>query len=137
VVDQVFDRLAEGQDIPFAKLQDVGRRFRRRVLRFPSRALNPLFLPQRDGFLHEVAGAASGAGGKRGKLSFLIGREMNFHAIQGSIHRRGVKVGNKFNVMARSENAFHKASAAPGDPARRPLYLPQIPRRDAPPEKLA
>ena len=50
----------------------------------------PLF-PLRKRLLHQLVGRASNAGGERGKVGFLIGREMNFHVIQGSIDRWRVK----------------------------------------------
>lgn len=46
------------------------------VLRSLRPALGLPLFPLRHRLLHQLLGAASGAGGERGKVGFLIGREM-------------------------------------------------------------
>jgi hypothetical protein len=63
------------------------------VLRSLGLALGSPLFPLRKRLLHQFVDWASDAGGERGKVGFLIGREMNFHLIQGSIDRWRVKEG--------------------------------------------
>ncbi len=77
VINEVLDRLALGQEITVAQLPNAGGGFCRSMLRLL--ALDLAGLPQRKRLLHDLAGAAAGAGGKRGKAGFLIRRETNFH----------------------------------------------------------
>src|SRR5205085_8161918 len=91
VVDEVLNRLARGQNIALAQLKDAGRRFRRGVLRSLVLALGVPLFPFRKRLMHQLVGRASDAGGERGKAGFLIGRETNYHVIQGSVDRWRVK----------------------------------------------
>jgi hypothetical protein len=80
VIDEVFNRLAFGQDIALAQFPDAGGGFRRGVFLSRALALGPPLFPQSKRFLHELVGAVASAGGKRGKMGFCVGRQANFHA---------------------------------------------------------
>ena len=80
VINEVLDRLALGQDITLAQLPNAGGGFRRSMLHLLT--LHLVGLPQRERFLHHLAGAAAGTGGKRREAGFLIGRERNFHILR-------------------------------------------------------